>query len=85
MQTSLLILSITSSCALTPLAAALVPQVSQRNPATGKVYHLDFPVLTVEHRQFKRSILAHLDVEQVHTVVGASMGAPAGYLLPDAS
>ena len=45
------------------------------NPSTGKVYRLDFPVLTVEDiANSAIPILAHLDVEQVHTVVGASMG-----------
>ena len=45
------------------------------NPETGEHYRLDFPVLTVEDIANAASIvLDHLEVERLHTVVGASMG-----------
>ncbi len=45
------------------------------NPATGDLYRLDFPVLTVEDiANSALAVLNHLQVAQVHTVIGASMG-----------
>jgi homoserine O-acetyltransferase len=45
------------------------------DPATGELYRLTFPVLTVEDIAYAAShVLDHLGVEQLHTVVGASMG-----------
>jgi len=45
------------------------------NPATGTLYRLDFPVLTVEDiANSAIAVLDHLGVQKVNTVVGASMG-----------
>ena len=45
------------------------------NPQTGEHYRLTFPVLTVEDiAQAGSHVLDHLNIDQVHTVVGASMG-----------
>ena len=45
------------------------------NPETQEPYRLDFPVLTVEDIASSAShVLDHLGVDQLHTVVGASMG-----------
>ena len=44
------------------------------NPATGTLYRLDFPVLTVEDiANSAIAVLDHLGVQKVNTVVGASM------------
>ena len=45
------------------------------NPETQKPYRLEFPVLTVEDIAISAShLLDHLGIDQLHTVVGASMG-----------
>ena len=45
------------------------------NPATGERYRLDFPVLALEDiAHAGHSVVEHLGVERLHTVVGASMG-----------
>lgn len=45
------------------------------NPETQEPYRLDFPVLTVEDIATSAShVLDHLGIDQLHTVVGASMG-----------
>ena len=45
------------------------------DPATQQPYRLTFPVLTVEDIANSAShVLDHLGIEQLHTVVGASMG-----------
>lgn len=45
------------------------------NPETEKPYRLEFPVLTVEDIAGSAShLLDHLGIDQLHTVVGASMG-----------
>ncbi|MDA1075312.1 MAG: homoserine O-acetyltransferase [Proteobacteria bacterium] len=45
------------------------------NPATGSAYRLDFPVLTVEDiANGGKAVIAHLGIDRLHAVVGASMG-----------
>ena len=45
------------------------------NPTTGAPYRLSFPVLTVEDiANSAAHILDHLDIDQLHTVIGPSMG-----------
>ncbi len=49
------------------------------NPATGEVYRLDFPVLTLEDvAEAAYGVVEHLGVECLHTVVGCSMGGMSG-------
>lgn len=46
------------------------------NPATGKPYALDFPVVTIrDFVNVQKALLDSLDVQQLHAVVGASMGS----------
>lgn len=48
---------------------------ASNNPTTNEPYRLTFPVLTVEDiANAAVHLLDHLGVEQLHTVVGASMG-----------
>ena len=45
------------------------------NPATGRPYGLDFPVVTVaDWAGVTMKLLAHLGLERLHAVVGGSMG-----------
>ena len=45
------------------------------NPATGEIYRLTFPVLTLEDvARAGRETLTHLGIERVHAIVGPSMG-----------
>ena len=45
------------------------------DPATGQPYGLDFPVLTLEDvAETGHGLLRHLGIEQLHTLVGPSMG-----------
>ncbi|HEY5647817.1 MAG TPA: homoserine O-acetyltransferase [Pseudomonadales bacterium] len=45
------------------------------NPATGRHYRLDFPVLCLEDVAKGGALLVdHLGIERLHTVIGASMG-----------
>jgi homoserine O-acetyltransferase len=45
------------------------------NPATGKPYRLDFPVLSLEDvADSAHGVVNHLGVEKLHSVVGCSMG-----------
>jgi homoserine O-acetyltransferase len=45
------------------------------DPATGKLYRLNFPVLSLEDvARAGYETLRHLDIERVHAVVGPSMG-----------
>lgn len=46
------------------------------NPATGKPYGLDFPVVTIrDFVNVQRRLLESLGIERLHAVVGASMGS----------
>ncbi len=45
------------------------------NPATGKMYYHDFPLLTI--RDIVKSLILlrkHLDIPHIHTILGGSMG-----------
>ena len=45
------------------------------NPATGKPWAMEFPVITLHDMvRAQRPLLAHLGIERLHSVVGASMG-----------
>jgi len=45
------------------------------NPATGQPWAMDFPVITLHDMvRAQRPLLAHLGIERLHAVVGASMG-----------
>ncbi|MCZ6773772.1 MAG: alpha/beta fold hydrolase, partial [Proteobacteria bacterium] len=45
------------------------------NPETGDVYRLTFPVLTLEDvAESAYGVVQHLGIEQLHTVIGNSMG-----------
>ena len=45
------------------------------NPATDRVYRLDFPVLTLEDvAEAAWGVVRHLGIETLHTVIGCSMG-----------
>jgi homoserine O-acetyltransferase/O-succinyltransferase len=45
------------------------------NPATGVIYRLDFPVLSLEDvARAGRETLTHLGLDRVHAIVGPSMG-----------
>lgn len=49
------------------------------NPATGEVYRLSFPVLTLEDvADSAHLVVQHLGVDCLHTVVGCSMGGMSG-------
>jgi homoserine O-acetyltransferase/O-succinyltransferase len=49
------------------------------NPATGRRYRLDFPVLTLEDvADAAYGVVRHLGIECLHTVVGCSMGGMSG-------
>lgn len=46
------------------------------NPATGKPYGLDFPVVTIrDFVEVQRLLLESLGIERLHAVIGASMGS----------
>ncbi|KFZ28450.1 homoserine acetyltransferase [Pseudidiomarina atlantica] len=46
------------------------------NPVTGKPYGLDFPVVTIrDFVNVQERLLASLGIQQLHAVVGASMGS----------
>jgi homoserine O-acetyltransferase len=48
---------------------------SSINPATGKPYALDFPVITIDDMvRAQRPLLSLLGIEKLHAVKGASMG-----------
>ncbi len=52
------------------------------NPATGKCYRLDFPVLTLEDvAEAAWLVVRHLGIEQLEAVVGCSMGGMTGLSL----
>lgn len=45
------------------------------NPDTGKVYRLDFPMLTLEDvADAAHGVVKHLGIDKLHTVIGCSMG-----------
>ncbi len=45
------------------------------NPATGKPYGLDFPVLSLEDiAATAKAVLDHLELDNLHSVIGPSMG-----------
>ena len=45
------------------------------NPATGKPYHLDFPLVTIRDMVVaQRRLLDHLEVPELYAVIGGSMG-----------
>jgi homoserine O-acetyltransferase/O-succinyltransferase len=45
------------------------------DPATGKPWAMEFPVITLhDMARAQRPLLAHLGIERLHSVVGASMG-----------
>ncbi len=49
------------------------------DPQTGETYRLRFPVLTLEDvAEAAYRVVCHLGIEQVHTVVGCSMGGMSG-------
>jgi homoserine O-acetyltransferase len=49
------------------------------NPATGHAYRLSFPVLTLEDvAEAAYGVVRHLGIEQLHSVVGCSMGGMSG-------
>lgn len=49
------------------------------NPETGRVYRLDFPVLTLEDvADAAHEVVKHLDIDALHTVIGCSMGGMSG-------
>jgi len=49
------------------------------NPETGKVYRLDFPVLTLEDvADGAHEVVKHLEIDELHTVIGCSMGGMSG-------
>lgn len=48
---------------------------SSANPKTGKPYGIDFPIITIKDIvDAQRSLVDHLGIEKLHTVVGGSMG-----------
>jgi len=49
------------------------------NPKTGQVYRLDFPVLTLEDiADAAHGVVQHLGIDELHTVIGCSMGGMTG-------
>ena len=49
------------------------------NPATGEIYRLDFPKLTLEDiADAAFGVIHHLGIEKLHSVVGCSMGGMSG-------
>ncbi|NIL95313.1 MAG: homoserine O-acetyltransferase [Woeseiaceae bacterium] len=49
------------------------------NPSTGELYRLDFPVLTLEDvAEGAFRVVEALGIEQLHTVIGNSMGGMSG-------
>jgi len=49
------------------------------DPGTGKLYRLDFPVLTLEDvAEAAHGVVRHLGIERLHAVVGCSMGGMSG-------
>jgi homoserine O-acetyltransferase len=49
------------------------------NPRTGRIYRLDFPLLTMEDiAEGAYAVVRHLGIERLHTVVGCSMGGMSG-------
>ena len=49
------------------------------NPTTGEEYRLSFPVLTLEDlAETAFGVVQHLGIEQLHAVVGCSMGGMSG-------
>ncbi|MEM8684454.1 MAG: homoserine O-acetyltransferase [Pseudomonadota bacterium] len=49
------------------------------DPASGEPYRLRFPVLTLEDvAEAAHHVVRHLGIEQIHTVVGCSMGGMTG-------
>jgi homoserine O-acetyltransferase/O-succinyltransferase len=49
------------------------------NPETGEKYRLSFPVLTLEDvAEAAWGVVRHLGIEQLHSVVGCSMGGMSG-------
>lgn len=49
------------------------------NPETGEVYRLDFPTLTLEDvAEAAYGVVQHLGIEQLHSVIGCSMGGMSG-------
>ncbi len=48
---------------------------ASRNPATGRAYGLDFPVLTIEDlAQAAHGVVGGLGIHRLHTLVGPSLG-----------
>jgi len=59
------------------------------NPATGELYRLTFPTLTLEDvGEAAYQVVRHLGIEKLHAVIGCSMGGMSGLALcvnhPDA-
>jgi len=49
------------------------------NPETGDIYRLNFPVLSLEDvAEAAYMVVRHLGIEQLHSVVGCSMGGMSG-------
>jgi homoserine O-acetyltransferase len=49
------------------------------NPATGEIYRLTFPTLTLEDvAEAAYGVVRHLGIDQLHTVIGCSMGGMSG-------
>lgn len=52
------------------------------NPSTGRIYRLDFPVLTLEDvAESAWAVVEHLGIDKLHTVIGCSMGGMTGLAL----
>lgn len=52
---------------------------ASKDPDTGKVYRLDFPVLTLEDvAEAAFAVVQYLGIEVLHTVIGCSMGGMSG-------
>ena len=50
------------------------------NPETGKPYGMDFPILSIaDFVRVQRSLLTSLGIDELHAVMGASMGALQAY------
>ncbi len=49
------------------------------NPTNGKVYRLDFPVLTLEDvAEAAHAVVLHLGIDQLRSVIGCSLGGMSG-------